>query len=197
MTPVALGFRAKTGRAIAVALTWQGEAPQIEWRGEVALVDPTIPQTAQPYHAVMDLPWPESAHAAMPFIEAIEAVAARELSALRDHLRSRHLRLHGVGVVGSADRDLAKIGNPHIRAHAAEGIAFRRVLESAAASLRISSRSFADKTLFASAPAQLGLSPRALDARLKVLGRAAGPPWRADERAAAAAAWIALAGMRR
>lgn len=85
-------------------------------------------------------------------------------------------------VVGSAQRDLAKIGNEHIRAHAAEGILFRRVLERAAAEHGIACCAFTEDEIKA----------KNLDAATKRLGAAAGPPWRADERLAASAALMAL-----
>jgi len=76
--------------------------------------------------------------------------------------------------------DLGRIGNEHIRAHAAEGVLFRRVLEVAAERNGVVCRGFSDKEL--GAP----------NAKIKALGKKAGPPWRADERAAAMAAWLAL-----
>ena len=170
----AVGFRAKTGRAIAVAIA---ENQSFLWRREINLVDPKLPETFQPYHAVMELPWPEAQTAAARYVRAIELVAA---SALKSMLRE--LDIQCVGVVGSLDRNLDKIGNPHIRAHGAEGMLFRHVLEAAAATLRIRSQTFSEgdvkKARFA--------------ARLKALGTEAGPPWRADEKAAAAAALLVL-----
>ncbi|HKB78547.1 MAG TPA: hypothetical protein VKH35_02410 [Thermoanaerobaculia bacterium] len=184
MIASALGFRAKTGHAIAVVLALRDGVPSIEWRGEIGLTDPAVPQTAQPYHAVMELPWKDSEQRALRFVAAIEEAAAREIGALRDALRSRGLSVVRVAVVGSADRDLAKIGNPHIRAHAAEGIAFRRAIEMASKRLRLSCRSFPERTIVAMAPA----------AKLAAFGKQVGAPWRADQRAAAAAAWAVLAG---
>lgn len=179
MARVALGFRARTGRAIAVALTDDNRVP---WHGEISLADPSVAETGQPYHAVMALPWPESMRAAAPFVAAIERVAAHALEQLRNDLRADGMSVGAVGIVGSADRDLAKIGNPHIRAHAAEGILFRRVLESAARAARLRSRSFTEN--------EVKTEARSFQTRLKALGRSAGSPWRADEKAAAAAAWL-------
>jgi len=176
---VALGFRAKTGRAIAVALTRDN---RVGWHGEISLIDPRVAGTAQPYHAVMELPWPEWMRAAAPFVAAIERVATRALEQLRDDLRADGMTISAAGIIGSADRELGKIGNPHIRAHAAEGILFRRVLESAAKATHLRSRSFTENEVKSEA--------RSFQARLKALGRTAGAPWRADEKAAAAAAWL-------
>jgi len=145
-------------------------APSFVWRDEVRLVPPDA--TIGPYHEVMELPWPEALVAVRPLEREIEAIAE---AALRDAIAAAGVPIGAVGVVGSAPRDIARIGNPHIRAHAAEGILFRRVLELAAerAGLRWS-----------------GFVESEVDAEIvRSLGRAAGRPWRTDERLAAAAAW--------
>jgi len=82
-------------------------------------------------------------------------------------------------VVGAPAKNLGRIGNEHIRTHAAEGVLFRRVLEVAERN-GVACRGFAETEL--GAP----------DAKIEALGKKAGPLWRADERAAATAAWLAL-----
>jgi hypothetical protein len=188
----AIGFRAKTGRAIAVALAGTVEKPVFLWRQDVSLVDPEVPGTGQPYHEVMELPWPEGMEAVKPIASAIEAVADGVIAALLRDLDSRHLVVHHIGIVGSPDRNLETLGNPHIRAHAAEGILFRRVLEKAATKHERSWRSYAEQAAASSALSELGLSRAQLTSGLKRLGAEAGSPWRADEKAAATVAWIAL-----
>ena len=168
----ALGFRSKTGRAIAVVLTSDRGAPSFVWRGEVALCDD--PEVG-PYHRVMELPWPEAQAAVREFVAPIEKLALR---AVQDVIARMSMPIRAIGVVGSPPRNIDRIGNPHIRAHAAEGILFRRVLEQAAETLAIPC---------------IGFSDRDLDTSIaRSLGRIAGPPWRADERLAATAAWLAL-----
>jgi len=46
----ALGFRVKSGYAIAVALSGPASAPRILARRLVQLSDPAAPETRQPYH---------------------------------------------------------------------------------------------------------------------------------------------------
>ena len=177
MKTATIGFRAKTGRAIAIGLS--GEAFVL--RHEFDLTDPRVPETAQPFHAVMELPWREAIKTAAPFVAAIEAVAAERLASLLQEIASRGFTIKRVGIVGSQDRDLVRLGNPHIRAHAAEGILFRRVLEVAAATHGLQATSFTEQEARDSAPAAL----------LNAIGKEAGKPWRTDEKAAATAAWLA------
>ena len=180
MKAATLGFRAKTGRAIAVVLAGTAKAPEFVTRREVSLVDSGVPDTAQPYHAVMELPWGEAMVAVKPLVMAIERAATSVLRAFVQELTAQGFEIAGVGIVGAPDKNLEKMGNEHIRAHAAEGVLFRRALEVAAEGNELRHRAFDDKTLQQDA------------AMLKDLGRIAGPPWRADERAAATAAWHLL-----
>jgi hypothetical protein len=188
-----VGLKARTGRAIAVVLRGPAESPQIIKRTELALTDPRVPETSQPHHEVMDLPWNEAQVAVQPFVSAIESVAAAALAQLVQELESESLKVVGVGVVGAADRDLRKIGNPHIRAHAAEGVLFRQVLEAAAKANGLAKRSFIERGFEECAATELGYSVAKLNGYLARLGRAAGPPWRAEQRVAALAAWLMLA----
>jgi hypothetical protein len=181
-----LGLRAKTGRAIAVVLTGSRTAPLFVWRGEVSLIDPAVPATGQPYHEVMEMAWSESVVAVRPLVLAIEAVAGAVLRELIADMRARGMDVRAMGVVGSAPRNLEKIGNYHIRAHAAEGVLFRQVLETAAKLNGLPCSGYSEQELNEAAS---GLPVAAV---MKNLGRSAGAPWRADERLAATAAWLAL-----
>lgn len=191
-TNAAIGLKARTGRAIAVVLSGPANSPELVSRSELTLTDPRMPATFQPYHEVMELPWDESQKKVKPFVRAIEKVAARALAELIHELKSQGLTITGVGIVGSADRDLSKIGNYHIRAHAAEGMLFRQVLEQAAQLNKLAHRTFAEKTLASDAPTELQVTVAQLNKRLKEIGQDAGPPWRADQRTAALAAWLML-----
>src|SRR5438067_701242 len=98
----AIGFRAKTGRAIAVVLDARHE---LVWRGEVSLVDPKLPATAEPYHEVMEMPWSEALVAVQKSVKAIEVAATRALATL-----AREHAIGAVGIVGAPDRNLEKVG---------------------------------------------------------------------------------------
>jgi hypothetical protein len=187
-----IGLRAKTGRAVAVVIGGSRTAPLVVSKTEIKLTDPKIPETFQPYHQVMDLPWEQSQRAARTFIRPIEGVARKALANMCQELQAKGLKVKGVCVVGSKDRDVARIGNYHIRAHAAEGILFRRVLELAAEAHGLRTRSFPDRELEQTATFELNLSASAIKEVLSELGRPLDPPWRVDEKQAALAAWLML-----
>ena len=189
-----IGLRAKTGRAIVVALGGSAESPVVILKSEIKLVDPKYPATAQPYHHVMELPWPEWSGAVSKTSRAIELIATKAFAKMIEELRAHGHSVAKVGVVGAPERDLLRIGNPHIRAHAAEGILFRRVLESGASANGLTSQTFSDRDFDKVAAAQLGGSHSKIKQRLDNLRQSVSPPWRADEKAAAMAAWIVLHG---
>lgn len=169
MTDAAIGLRAKTGRAIAVVLT--GDPPSLLWRGELRLDDPA--EEIGPYHKVMELPWADAVVAVQPLVAAIESIAEIALRDVLADLGAKGISIRAAGVVGSPPRNIDRIGNPHIRAHAAEGILFRRVFERAAERNQLPCSAFAERDLTAAALTMKKLGP---------------PPWRTDERLAAAAA---------
>src|SRR5882672_3402070 len=141
---VCIGLRAKTARAIAVVLGGSSDSPRVLTKLEIRLADPKIPATGQPYHEVMDLPWEESQKAVRKSAAAIEVIARKALAQLIKELRSEGFKVSGAGIVGAKDRDLARIGNYHIRAHAAEGLLFRRALDLAADANGLRRRAFPD-----------------------------------------------------
>ena len=190
---VSIGLRAKTARAIAVVLSGPASSPRFIRRTELSLADPADPATRQPYHEVMDLPW-EGAKIAVRNINArIEAISSKALARLVGELEAQGFTVCCIAIVGAGNRDLQRIGSTHIRAHAAEGVLFRHVLEVAAGANNLKYRAFDERVLDQIAEAELKRTPADLKNQLAEIGRIAGSPWRADEKAAATVAWLALA----
>jgi len=189
---VAIGLRAKTGRAICVVLGGSPDAPIVLTKTEIKLVDPKVPGTAQPYHVVMELPWPEAQRRVEKYARAIERVAKKAVADLVKQQTLSSNTVCGVGIVGAPDRDLARIGNFHIRAHAAEGVLFRKVLNAAAEANRLKWRLIPDKDFERLVKSELGAKASRINRQISELGRTVPAPWRADEKQAATAAWLTL-----
>src|SRR4030095_4060399 len=190
---VFIGLRAKTARAIAVVLAGPVDSPRVVRRVEVVLSDPAVPATSEPYHEVMELPWERATVAVRKTAKRIEAIASKALSKLVQDAQRQGFAVRAVGIVGAGKRNLEKIGSTHIRAHAAEGVLFREVLEVAAAANNLRSRTFDQRSVEETATTELQLPVEKLKAALGEMGRKAGSPWGADEKAAAIAAWLGLA----
>lgn len=190
-----VGLRAKTGRAVGVVLAGPFQSPQPITRTELVLATPEKPSLFQPYHEVMELPWDRAVVAAGRAAHALEDIASNALSELITALKARRIAISCVGIVGAPERNLAAIGSPHIRAHAAEGVLFRKVLEAGAAANNVRYLAFPERQIESIATARLGLSSGTLRSRLAEFGQQLGRPWRADEKASAMAAWLALHAM--
>ncbi|HEY8204297.1 MAG TPA: hypothetical protein VIF81_06190 [Pyrinomonadaceae bacterium] len=189
---VAIGLRAKTGRAICVVLGGTIDAPLVVEKFEMALTDPKIAGTFQPYHEVMELPWADSQKAVQKFVRPIEKVARKALGNLARKLQAKGMRVAGVGIIGAKDRDLSRIGNYHIRAHAAEGVLFRQVLNLAAEANGLKWQIFPDKEFERIATEELGSKAPRIAHQINELGRTVERPWRAEEKQATTAAWLVL-----
>jgi hypothetical protein len=177
-----------------VVLGGSSDSPVVVTKLELPLSDRKIPATSQPYHEVMEMPWDQSQKAVRTYVRVIETVARKGLADLIKKLRTDGFTIKAVGIVGARDRDLGRIGNYHIRAHAAEGVLFRRVLDLAADANGLRWRAFADKQFDQIAAAELGPKAATVKRKLNQMGRVVSAPWRADEKQAAMAAWLVLHG---
>jgi len=187
----ALGFRVRSGHAVAIALSGSRAAPEFLARADVQLADAAVPETKQPYHAGFG-----TARDSADEIERLVALVRRQARASVDQLftdgRFGPRSCRGAALVVGSIIDPEKVANPHIRAHAREGRLFRGVVEDALRANGVRCAILVEKTLGAEAAKEL----RRPDAEIKrvvgELGRAAKGPWRAYEKAAATAAWMTL-----
>lgn len=193
MILTSIGLRAKTARAIAVILTGTADAPVAVARAELIFATPRAPALFQPYHEVLDLSWERAQLAVTTAESALVVTAAAELARLVREVGGEEDGVWRVGIVGAPNRTLERIASPHIRAHAAEGVLFRRILERAAEQNGLGWRAFREKGLKELASETLGVSSKVIEETVAQFGRVLGRPWRADEKAASIGAWLALA----
>jgi hypothetical protein len=196
MISTTIGLRAKTARAIAVILNGTAQAPVAARRTELIFATSQTPATFQPYHEVLDLPWERAQLQVRAAETKLVATAAAALRQLVNEASEGGSRVRAVGIVGAPDRKLEAIGSPHIRAHAAEGVLFRRILERAAAENGLEWQTYPEPNLEDRAMQELGMTAVMIKETLSHFGRALGRPWRTDEKAAAIGAWLALAAYR-
>jgi hypothetical protein len=188
------GFRVKSGFAIAVVLDGSPDQPQAVARKVVELSDPDAIETRQPYHHGFYTTEDDAREIARR-LKIVQRCAKRSVDGLISEMcRAPASAARGVRaalVVGSVI-DPANISNPHIRAHAHEGRLFRTVLADALRTHGIESEIIVDKQLAQQAARHFGHPPSTIARMLTTFAKALGGPWRADEKAAATAAWMAL-----
>jgi hypothetical protein len=190
---VALGLKARTGRAAIVAVGGDVHAPQFLERLQIPLLPPGV---FAPYHAAEGLP---AAQARKNVERDIGSAHRLAESGIRDAIRrctdaGHEVRACGV-LVGSGmpDWSTEDILAVHVRMHKAEGELFRDVLVAGARACGLAPATLPGKTACDAAAAMLGVTRTQLDGLLAALGKQAGPPWGADQKEAAAAALAALA----
>jgi hypothetical protein len=115
------------------------------------------------------------------------------VAAAVSHYRSAGYHLLGAGVVVGSDAVPDRITNPHIRAHASEGQLFRRALAEALRHTGLVCTVVVERTLYTALASLAGDTPASFKQAVAALGRGRVTPWRAEDKAAAAVAWIALA----
>ena len=192
MSESAVGFRVKSGWAVAVLLTAGTESPVLLDVRRVELSDPGIPDSMQPFHAALELPKDKGPKEAARLVKVVERFAARSLKALLEEYGSKGHRLRGAGLVVGSQIDPSTIKNDHIRAHAEEGRLFRSVIVDALKGFGLESEVFSEKDLYGGASTVLRRPASQLRKDLKEMGREVSGRWRSEEKCAALAAWIAV-----
>jgi hypothetical protein len=186
----AVGLVAKTGWAVAVVLDGSAADPVVVDRRRLDLLQPGTP--GHVYHAAADLePGPAEALVAHVHKEALEG-ARRGLAALTEEHAVAAVGL--VAASGHVPDDLAAIFASHTLLHAAEGELVREALSEAAAAADLPVVRHRKKEFVATAQRVLGLAEDEVRARLALLGQGLGAPWRQEQKDAALAAWLTIAG---
>ena len=191
MNRFGLGFRVKSGYAIAVALGGSPSAPAVIARLIVGLSDPAVPATRQPYHDGFFKQQDDPGQLAR-LVKLITRCTIRSVDALFEDERFANMRCRGACLVVGSVIDPARVGNLHIRAHASEGQLFRTVLVDALTAHGIATDVIVDKALGKAAANGLRRTDRAITRTAAALGKTHGGTWRAEEKAACTAAWLAL-----
>ena len=176
---IVIGVMAKTGSAVAVALSGTAAAPLFRARREIELVSPGL--DAQPYHAAASMDLAAAGELIAQTESAAEKAAAAGLRAVAAALPATAVRAVAVVVKAvSLPDDLTGILRSHAWMHAAEGVLYREAVLAAVTECGWTARAVEQSALPAAEQA------------INALGPAAGPPWRRIEKDAARAALTLL-----
>jgi hypothetical protein len=192
--PAALGFRVKSGWAMAALLSGAVSSPTLLRCREVLLSDPEEPNSKQPYHVALRFPEKDAAALVGKLRKIVAGVAKRSVADLLRNANDAGCSVRAAALVVGSLVDPASLHNEHIRAHALEGQLFRTILEEEFRSQGIPCAVLLEKTAYATAAAALHKSPAEARHVAASLGDAHDGSWRAEEKLAALAAWMALHG---
>ncbi len=187
----ALGFRVKSGWAAAVLLTGSARSPRVCDVQRIDLSDPQVPETRQPYHAAMGKLETDPRKIDRR-VRVVRSIAQRSVAKLLDGYRQNGYSIRRAALVVGSRIDPASIANLHIRAHALEGQLFRSVLQESLHAHRILSDVLIERDAYARAAVQLKQSNQNVRRVIQKFGQDTEAPWRAEQKLAAVAAWVAL-----
>jgi hypothetical protein len=190
---VAVGFRAKTGWAAAVLLEKTAAGARVLDSRRVELCDPDEPDARQPYHAGFGTFNQDDAEVKR-LVRGVRKFAGRAMKRLLDEYGARGHAPQAGAVVAGSSVDPLKIANLHMRAHALEGRLYREVVEEGLAQGGLRCELLLERDLILRAAERLGMREAVLKRAVAELGRDVDGGWRAENKAAAMAAWVALAG---
>lgn len=188
----ALGFRVKSGWAMAALVAGSPDKPQLVKCREILLSDPNVPGSKQPHHAALELPENEGKAVTQKLRSVVRSAAQKSVKELLKEALALRYEVRGAALVVGSLVDPATLHNEHIRAHGLEGQLFRTVLEDALRRRKIACKSFLEKGAYDTAAAALKDTPAQLKRSVASLGEGHEGSWRAEEKLASLAALVAL-----
>lgn len=186
-----VGISVKSGWAAAVLLTGSPVSPRVIDSRRIDLSDPALPESRQPYHAGFGT---ARGHGAVlsRLLRSVRRFGRDSVVGLIRDYAAAGYRVAGVGVVAGSLIDPERITNEHIRIHALEGRLFRHIVEEAVGASALPCSVWRERDLFTLAAEALRQSEQHVRATVTALGSAVAGPWRAEQKVAAVAAWLAL-----
>jgi hypothetical protein len=195
----AIGVRMHSGWGALVAVANDAGTVEIVERRRIVVATPETPGGKQPYHFAEDFELPK----AETFLGIRFANSKRlALEAVREvigELRDRQYRVIGVAVLLASGRPLPplpKILASHALIHAAEGEFFREVFSKACEGLELPVTGIRERDLDERVRTTFGKAATRMLQQVSTMGRSLGPPWTTDQKTAALAALVVLAGKR-
>lgn len=197
----AFGFRAHSGWAAVVVLAGTWTAPAVVDRRRIELAESGGGEHGprQPYHMAEGLPLERAEKLIRRCEESSRRLALDGLRALLGALSSNH-EVMGCSLLLASGRPLGTLADTlalHAKIHTADGEHFRNALSHATEKCGLPLARFREKEILRDLAAALAVSEEEVGGRLTELGHEVGPPWRQDEKLAAAAAWLLLNPARR
>jgi hypothetical protein len=196
--PVALGFRAHSGWAALVVVAGDRKSIAVVDRRRITLADEDkLPGSLQPYHAADGKKLPEAARIIERYETSARRFAVREHEAVAEDLARKGYAPVAAAILLASGRPLPGLESilaSHALIHTADGEHFRAAVAHACERGGIPLTRVPERELPQRAEKALKRPAAELQATVAALGRSLGPPWTQDQKLAALAGWVALAG---
>jgi hypothetical protein len=178
-----------------VCLAGPIDSPVVVERSRLLLTSGPLPN--EPYHRAKARPVEEATEVVASASREARLLASQAISSLVGDLAVRGYRVETSAVLlgsGRPDFTLTQALATHASMHNAEGWLHREAVMAASRNHNLRVAAARERDVYALASVAIGLSETELRERLADLGGSVGPPWTLDQKLAAAAAWLALAG---
>ena len=203
-SPLALGFRAGRGGALAVGVAVEGGTPRVVLSSFLATAERGDRLAAEPYHVAAEMARGAEGEVSADAVAAVaegrrrqDALAAQGLDEIVQRLQGEGCRPVAAALLVNRAGWITDLLQYSLFDHAhppvAEGLAVRDALRFAFARSGLDVIEMDEKSLPEAAAIKLGLSPGEIDSRLGALGATVGRPWRKEHKLACLAAWVAAA----
>ncbi|HUN62242.1 MAG TPA: hypothetical protein VMU53_09635 [Candidatus Sulfotelmatobacter sp.] len=197
MKNASVGFRVHSGWSAMAAVCLEKGGPKVLHRERIHLVEEFTYRLRQPYHTAEKMPLVEARKFIGQAQATAKAMAERSIRSLQKQLKQLNYDLHCAALLLASGKplpELEMILASHAMIHTADGELFREALTRASVRCGLQVVSLKEKEVAAEAGQVLGLAEAAVSKRVAEMGRELGAPWGQDEKLAALAAWLALAG---
>ena len=195
LKPAAIGIRAHSGWAAAVAVAGTLTAPQILSRERIVVIDAGGPRANQPFHYAKDLPLAKAELHLAQCAKTARRLAAAGLENMAETVRNAGHTIIGCGIITASGRSLPALPEilaSHPLIHTAEGEFFRNAFADACDHLGLLVSRIRERDLLDRAVKDFRFNARRLSSHLTNIGRDLGPPWTQDQKSAALIAWLLL-----
>jgi hypothetical protein len=192
MKRTALGIRMHSGWGVLVAVD---EDAGIIDRRRLVVTNRDDPRGNQPYHYAEQLGLPKAEKYLADYTAETERLARQEIANAVSDLKSCGHQVNNAAILVASGRTLpplAQILAAHPLIHTAEGKLFRDTTRRACESLSIPVMDIRERDLENCAKKTLAASATRVIGKLAQAGKSLGPPWTADHKSAALAAYLAL-----
>jgi hypothetical protein len=166
-------------------------------RRRLIIIDPKVKGAAQPYHYVEEMEIRDAQRHLTRCAADSTRLALEALTGVSAALRDQGFTLAAAAILLSSARplpDLEEILSSHPLIHTAEGEFFRQAFHTAFERLKIPVTGIRARDLDDCALKAFGKAAPEIHKRIDGMGRSLGAPWTKDQKTAALAAAIVLAG---
>jgi hypothetical protein len=195
MKRAAIGVRMHSGWGALVAICINAGSVEVLDRRRITITVPETPGAIQPYHYAKKLKLDQAEKFLVSCFAESQRLAFTALREVAEQLRERKYHVTGAAFLLASGRPLpplAKILASHAAIHAAEGEFFRQAFSQACKDLELSVTGFRERDLATTVQKAFGKAAGGIQKQVSTLGRTLGPPWTADQKAAALAASLLL-----